>query len=312
MLFANKNETAAQNTLAPATDAIFDVGAEQFEDLVMRASMDTPMLVDFWSPSCGPCKQLIPILEAAIQNAGGKVRLAKVNVDENPELAQALRVQSVPTVYAFFGGQPVSAFTGLRSQSEIKTLIDQLIKTAQQSKPDALDIPATLTQAAESLSQNDFMTAQSLYTAVLGQDENNAAAYTGLVRTLIAAGYTEQARSMVDDAPDAIIANPQFTAAKTALELAESLPASADLTGLQAKIEKNPDDHATRFDLALALFSDNNKETAIDELIEIIRRDRNWEEDKARTQLLKFFDALGPVDPLTMAGRRKLSTVLFS
>ena len=315
MIFANKNKPATATTIAAPQPSgnIFDVGTEQFEEKVIRASMQTPVLADFWAPWCGPCKQLGPLLEAAVQAAGGKVKLAKINIDENPELAQALRVQSVPTVYAFFNGQPVTAFTGVRPQGEIKSLIDQLVKIAQQAKPDALDIPATLALAADALAKNDFGTAQDLYTAILAQDEKNAAAYTGLVRTFIAAGHVAQARLMIDDAPDAIAANPNFAAARNALELAESLPpGGSDTAALQARIEMNPNDHGSRFDLALALFAAGQKETAIDELIEIIRRNRAWEEDKARHQLLKFFDAMGPADPATAAGRRKLSTVLFS
>jgi putative thioredoxin len=240
------------------------------------------------------------------------VKLAKINIDENPELAQALRVQSVPTVYAFFGGRPVSAFQGVRPQSEIQSLIDQLVKMAQQAQPDALDIPAVLATAAQALAANDLDTAHDLYAAIMAQDETNAQAYAGLVRTFISAGETGQAQQLVEHAPPQITASPHFASAKTALEIAQTASAGADTSALEGAVRKNPADHQARFDLAMALFSAGKKEEAMDALIEIIRRNRSWEEDKARQQLLKFFDALGPTDPLTVAGRRKLSSVLFS
>lgn len=311
MLMSKKAASDQGSKPGPSEGIIFDATTADFEDRVLRASMEDPVLVDFWAPWCGPCKQLGPLLEGAIQAVGGKVRLAKINIDENPELAQALRVQSVPTVYAFFQGRPVSAFSGVRPAAEIKSLIEQLVRMAQQAKPDAIDIPAVLAQAAQFLSSGDITTAQTLYTAVLEQDEKNAAAYTGLVRTLIAAGSVDQARSMVDNAPADIAGHADFAAAQSAIELAENAP-SQDIAVLVAKVEESPADHQARFDLALALFSMGRKEDAIDALIEIIRRNRNWEEDKARLQLLKFFDAMGHGDPETVAGRRKLSTVLFS
>ncbi|MBI4031237.1 MAG: tetratricopeptide repeat protein [Proteobacteria bacterium] len=302
-----------QSEKADSADSIiFDAVTADFEARVLNVSMGVPVLVDFWAPWCGPCKQLGPILEAAVREAGGKVRLAKINIDENPELAQALRVQSVPTVYAFFQGRPVSAFSGIRPASEIKSLIEQLARMAQQSKPDALDIPAVLAEAAQSLSAGDIATSQAMYAAVLEQDGKNAAAYTGFVRTLIAAGNVDQARGMVDSAPPDIAGHAIFAAARIAVELAENAPSGHDMAALAAAVEKNPADHQARFDLALALFSAGQKEGAVDALIEIIRCNRSWEEDKARLQLLKFFDAMGHGDPETAAGRRKLSAVLFS
>jgi putative thioredoxin len=315
MMFARKDAKgvppAAAPAGAPAQDLIFDSGVKDFEARVLQASLDTPMIVDFWSPRSNLCKQLTPLLESAVRAAGGKVRLAKVNIDEHPQLAQALRVQSVPTVYAFFHGQPVNAFTGLQGAAEIKNFVDQLLTLAKGAQPDALDIPAVLKQAATALAGGDIATAQNLYAAILEQDEKNAPAYAGLVRTFIAAGALDQAQEFIDGVPPEIAKDANFTAAKTALELARSKPAGNE-GALRATLEKNPADHQARFDLALVLFSAGKKAEAIDELVEIIRRSRTWEEDKARKQLLTFFEALGPADPETLVGRRKLSSVLFS
>ncbi len=301
-----------QSPSAPAAgDLVFDVGTVDFEDKVMRASVETPVIVDFWAPWCGPCKQLGPALEQAVQAAGGKVKMAKVNIDENQELAQAMRIQSVPMVFAFFGGQPVNAFVGVKSPAEIKAFIDQLIQVAREAQPDALDIPEALAGAAQALAEDDIETAQAIYVQILGEDEQNVQAYIGLIRTFIAAGQPEHAQEMINEAPEEITKDPQFAAARTALELAGETH-GADVTALLAQLESNPDDHQTRFELAGSLFASGQKERAIDELVEIVRRDRAWEDDQARRQLLKYFEALGPADPLTMAGRKKLSSVLFS
>ena len=303
---------------APSNDMIFDVDTESFEKAVVLASMDTPILVDFWAPWCGPCKQLMPVLEAAVKEAGGAVRMAKVNIDDNQELAQALRIQSVPTVFAFFKGQPVTAFAGVRPVSEIKAIIDQLTKMVQQGQapvpgaPPPLDIPAALKAAAEALAQNDLGLAQGIYSQILQQDESNAAAYAGIIRTFISADHLDQAAQMLAEAPEVMVKDAALNAARIALDLARNKPGRKEVAGFTKALDKNPDDHQARFDLALAHFASGEKETAIDALILIIRKNRTWEEDKARKQLIQFFEALGPVDPLTLSGRRKLSTVLFS
>jgi putative thioredoxin len=313
MLFGNKNKPANANASAADMDAdIFDVTTMEFEDKVMRASLAVPVLVDFWAPWCGPCKQLMPVLEAEIKAAGGKVKLAKVNIDENPELAQALRVQSVPTVFAFFGGQPVTAFTGARPGSEIRNLIAQLVKMAQGAQPDAIDIPATLAAAQAALGEGQVAQAQELYAAVLAQDENNAAAFAGLARTYIAAGQFEQAQFVLDDAPESIQKDAQITAARTAIEMAQNAPGAGELGKLAAAAQKDPADLQARFDYGVALFAAGKKAEAVDEMIAIITKNRAWEEEKARKELLRFFEAMGPADPETAVGRRKLSSVLFS
>lgn len=295
-----------------ASDIIFDVTTANFEETVLKASMTTPLLIDFWAPWCGPCKQLTPTLEAEVKAAGGKVKLAKINIDENPDLAQAFRVQSVPTVIALFGGQPVTGFVGAQPASEIKKIITQLVKIGGAAAPDALDIPTLLAQADAAFAHNDFTTAQELYATVLAHDGTNANAYAGLIRTMMGTNDMTAAQELLAAADDAIKKSPAFMAAQTAYTLATTAPANTNTTALRDKITKNPDDHAARVALALALFASGDKTDAIDALINSIKRDRMWNDEAARKQLLQFFDAMGPMDPITKDGRRKLSSCLFS
>lgn len=303
---------AAPQTSSAANNAfIFDVGMDDFEEKVLRASMEKPVLVDFWAPWCGPCKQLMPTLEAAVSDAKGAVLLAKVNIDDNQQLAQMMRIQSVPTVMAFFGGQPVTGFAGAQPASEIKKLIDQLVQIAKQNAPEAIDIPESLKAAAAALAEGDPATAQAIYAQILQQDDKNADAYAGIVRTFIAAGQFDHAQQFIDNAPEPIAKSSQLKGAKTALDLAQT-GGDGDIATLQKTLHANPDDHQTRFDLAGALFAAGQKEQALDALLDIIARDREWNDDAARKEIIKYFDALGPADPLTAMGRKKLSRVLFS
>ncbi len=313
MIFGQNSITPGQQTQAqPASTNIFDVTAHDFEEKVMVASMKTPVIVDFWAPWCGPCMQLMPILEAAVNAAGGHVLMAKVNLDENPELAQALRVQSVPMVFGFFQGQPVDAFMGVQPESKIKEFIGKLLAMANGAQPDALDIPEALKAAAQALTDGEAATAQAIYMQILEQDEQNADAYIGIVRSFIEAGQVEEAKSMVENAPDVIAKSPNFEQAKAALELALVVPESGAIEGHRAKIAADPNDHQARIDLAYALFAAGKKVEATDALIDSIEIDREWKEGLARTELLTLFSAMGHTDPITVAARRKLSSVLFS
>lgn len=310
---ASKPQTPSASSAGGDTAFIFDVTANEFQTRVLEASMQMPVLVDFWAPWCGPCKQLMPILESEVEAAGGEVILAKVNIDEEPQLAQALQIQSVPTVMAFFQGQPVTGFAGARPSSDIKKLIAQLVTLSRSAKPDAIDIPAALAQGAQSLADNDGETAQAIFIQVLEQDPANVDAYNGLIRSLIALGAIEQAQQYVQAAPDVIAKHPSFAAAKTALELALAAEsASGELAPLAKKLEQNPSDHQARFDLAQAQFGAGQKEAAIDNLLEIIAKDRTWNDEAARKELLRYFEALGFADPLSVQGRKKLSRILFS
>ena len=301
-----------QETTDTPANYIFDATTDDFENTVLRASMDKPVIVDFWAPWCAPCKQLMPIIESAVNAAGGEVLLAKVNLDENPELAQALRVQSVPTVFGFIGGQPVDAFQGVIPESQIKAFIDKLIQASRAGKPGAIDIPQSLESASQAIADNDLSTANALYMQILEQDEKNAKAFAGLVRVFLAAYELEQAQQLLDNAPQEIAKDPAIAEARTALELLKNAPKPDELEALEKAALKNPADHQAKIDLAEAQFAVGQKEQAIETLIESIKADQDWNEAIARTTLLKFFEAMGHSDPLSVQGRKKLRNILFS
>lgn len=290
---------------------IYAVTTQDFEAKILAESQKRPILIDFWAPWCGPCKQLMPVIEQAVKARDGKVALAKVNIDENPELAQAFRVQSVPTVIAFFMGQPVSGFQGVRPKSDIDNLINQLEQLQRQQQPDALDIPGVLKEAAVFLSENNFETAHSLYATVLQQDPQNAEALAGMLRVFIATGQIEAAQKWSDNFPDAVLKDQHIISARTLLELSVAAPQS-DRDELDKKLQQTPDDPELNFKLAELCFAENRREEAVDALIALIRKNKAWEEEKGRKQLLKYFEAWGHSDPATISGRRKLSSLLFS
>ncbi len=301
--------TGAGNGAAPP---IKESSTKDFMADVMDASVDAPVIVDFWAPWCGPCKQLTPALEKAVTAARGAVRMVKVNIDENQELAQQFRIQSVPTIYAFKNGQPVDGFQGALPESQIKTWVENLIKS-HGGAPASSPIDEALAAASEAMQAGDAGGAGALYGQVLAQEPANTKAIAGLTKCYLEAGDLEGARALIDGVSGEAAADGDVAAARSSLELAESAAGAAGQTdAARARLAANPDDHQARFDLALALYGGGQAEDAIDELVELVRRDRGWNDQAARTQLLKIFEALGPMHELAVGGRRKLSAVLFT
>ena len=294
---------------AAGGDLIKDGSQDTFMVDVIEASRDTPVIVDFWAPWCGPCKQLTPAIESAVRAAGGAVKLVKINVDENQELAGQLRIQSIPTVYAFKDGQPVDGFAGAQPESELRAFIDKV--TAGASGGAAID--AALAQADALLAAEDFQQAGALFQQVLQQDNRSVRAIAGFLRCMVGAGRLEQAVMMYDQLPPEMIQEQALVSVKAEMDLAAAPPVEAsEVANLRAKIEANPKDHQARLDLSEALYKSKDKEGAVDQLLESIRLDRAWNEAAARQALLKLFEAMGPTDPVTQDARRRLSSILFS
>ncbi|WP_095588756.1 thioredoxin [Actibacterium ureilyticum] len=293
---------------APAGDLIKDVTEATFMADVIEASQEVPVIVDFWATWCGPCKTLGPMLEQAVTEAGGKVRMAKVDVDQNQQIAAQLRIQSIPTVYAFYQGQPVDGFQGAVPGSELKAFVDRVAALA--GDDGGLD---DAVEAAEAmLAEGAVADAAQTFAAILGEDPANAAAYGGLVRAHLALDEVERAGELLAAAPAEIATAPEVEAARAQLELARQAADAGPVAELRAAVDANPDDLQARFDLAQALHASGAVEEAVDELLELFRRDREWNDGAAKTQLFTIFDALKPEDPIVLKGRRKLSSMIFA
>jgi len=291
-------------------DLIKNSSTAAFMADVIDASNDQPVIVDFWAPWCGPCKTLGPALEKAVRDARGTVRMVKINVDENQELAQQMRIQSIPAVYAFKNGRPVDGFVGALPESQIKQFVQRL-STGGAKAPSPIDDAVEM--AKEAIAAGDHGRAATIFTQVLEHEPDNVEAIAGLARAYIARNELERARQALDRAPKESAGNAELAAARASLELAEAgSKAKGALGELKARIERDPNDLEARNELASALFAAGEREAAVDELLEIIRRNRAWNEEAARKQLLKFFEAMGPTDPLTVSARRRLSSILFA
>jgi putative thioredoxin len=289
-------------------DLIKNSSTQSFMADVIDASNDVPVIVDFWATWCGPCKTLGPMLEKAVKDAKGAVRLVKIDIDKNQALAQQMRIQSIPAVYAFKDGRPVDAFVGALPESEVKQFVARL-GGAKGPSP----VEEALALAKETLAEGDIDRAAAIWTQVLKREPDNLEALAGLARAALAKKDLAKARQLLARIPAEAQNHADVVAAKTGLELAEAGAKSQGASGeLKARLERDPKDHQARFDLAGALFAAGDREQAVDELLELVRRDRKWNEEAARKQLLKYFEAMGPTDPLTQSARRRLSSLLFS
>jgi putative thioredoxin len=292
---------------APAEAPIKDTTTQSFVKDVIEESKRQPVLVDFWAPWCGPCKQLTPVLEKVVKAAKGKVKLVKMNIDEHPAIPGQMGIQSIPAVIAFVNGQPADGFMGALPENQVTAFLERLTK--DRIGDEAQDL---LKSAEAALAEGDAAGAAEIYAHLLAEDAANVPALAGLARSYVATGALDQARQTLAMVPEAKRNDTAVAAARAALELAEQVKTLGPVAELEQKVAANPLDHQARFDLALALNGKGQRHDALDHLIAIIKRDRKWNDDGARKQLVQFFDAWGPTDEATIEGRKRLSSILFA
>lgn len=298
-------EPGGNNTVIDGTDAGFMTD-------VIDASQTQPVVVQFTAPWCGPCRTLGPQLEAAIQKAGGKVKLVRINIDENPQIAGQLRVQSIPAVFGFAGGQPIDGFMGAQSPSQIDAFLQKLMQAGGGAGGEEEQIDAMLDAADAAVAEGGAGEAAQVYAQILGVKPENLRAITGLARCYAASGDMDRARETLAMVPEDKTDDPLVSQVRSMIELSETAGNAGDAAALAAAVTANPDDHQARMDYALALIGSGQNEGAIDELLTLFSNDREWNEGAAREQLFKLFEALGPTDPLTLKGRRRLSSLMFA
>jgi putative thioredoxin len=292
---------------APAEASIKDTTTQSFVKDVIEESKRQPVLVDFWAPWCGPCKQLTPVLEKVVKAAKGKVKLVKMNIDEHPAIPGQMGIQSIPAVIAFVNGQPADGFMGALPENQVTAFLERLTK--DRIGDEAQDL---LKSAEAALAEGDAAGAAEIYAHLLAEDAANVPALAGLARSYVATGALDQARQTLALVPEAKRNDAAVAAARAALELAEQVKTLSPVAELEQKVAANPLDHQARFDLALALNGKGQRHDALEHLIAIVKRDRKWNDDGARKQLVQFFDAWGPTDEATIEGRKRLSSILFA
>jgi len=299
-------DTPILNQGGGEADLIKNTTTKDFLRDVIEASREVPVLVDFWATWCGPCRQLTPILEKAVRAAKGAVRLVKLNIDEHPQIPGQMGVQSIPAVFAFQDGRPVDGFMGALPESRVNDFIARLIGDS------AGDTAADLEAAEAALSAGDVNSAAQLFGEVMQKDRENAQALAGLAKCYVKTGDLVRAEQTLALVPPAKVDSSPVASARAALELARKTPAAGDIETLRAKLAADPKDPQARFDLALALSAKGDRSGALDELLAVVAKNRSWNDDAARKQLLQLFDAWGPADPSTIAGRQRLSSLLFA
>ena len=299
--------TMLQSGEAAAPSVVKDTTTQTFVKDVIEESKRQPVLVDFWAEWCGPCKQLGPVLEKVVRAAKGKVKLVKMDIDKHPTIPGQLGIQSIPAVFAFVNGQPVDGFLGALPESQVAAFIERVTKDRVGGEEQDL-----LKTADEALAKGDAAGAADLYAQVLAQDSGNIGALAGLARSYVSTGAIEQAKQTLALVPEAKHSDPAVAAARAALEVTEQAQSVGPIAELEQKVAANPLDHQARFDLAVALNSKGRRPEAVDNLLAIVKRDRKWNDDGARKQLVQFFEAWGPTDEATVDGRKRLSSVLFA